>query len=218
MASGSDNPAALRPGRWLQFSLRSLVVVVLLSGLFLGRYGIRRLEMAREREAIAELQRYGADVQFHEGRAVGVSFSGAGFHADAIAAMGRLPRLQRLVFIDTALDDAALKRISALEGLQQLLVLHADITDDGLRHLAHLRNLRTLRLDQTQVTDEGLRHVSRLPYLERLDLAGARITDAGLAPLADLPRLKQLFLSGAPVTDAGIQSLQERLPHAKIVR
>jgi hypothetical protein len=215
-ASASDAPVSRTPNR-LQFGLRSLLLATLVGGLLLGRYGIRQYELAQEKAALRELQRYGADVQFYGGRAVGVSFSGASFHDDALAALDRLPRLQRLVFIDTALGDRGLAAVSQAQNLEQLLLLDSQVTDRGLPHLEKLHRLKTLRLDHAPITDEGLTHLARLVTLERLDLIGTRITDAGLMRLAELGRLEQLYLNQTAVTDAGAQRLQQRLPDTKIV-
>jgi hypothetical protein len=206
------------PPRKLQFSLRSLVITMIFCGLLLGRYGIRRHEAAQEKDALIELQSLGADVQLHEERVVGVSFSGPGPPAKFLELLNRLPRLQRLVLIDTHLTDAGLGKISEQGSLEQLLLLGANITDNGLAHLAQLTELKTLRLDNTQIGDEGLKHVRRLGRLERLDLVGTRVTDAGLEHLAGLAQLRQLYLNGTAVTEEGVNRLQERLPEAKIVR
>jgi hypothetical protein len=216
--STADNAPAVSPPRRLQFSLRSLVIVMVICGLLLGRYGIRRYEVAREEAAWSELQAYGADGQFQEGRVVGVSFSGKGPPPEALALLDRLPRLERLVFIDSNLDDAGLERIAELQGLEQLLLLGADITDDGLAPLAQLNELRILRLDNTQIGDDGLESLGRLHRLERLDLAGTRVTDAGLKHLTSLSRLERLYLNGAAVTEDGAAWLEQQLPQAKIVR
>jgi hypothetical protein len=216
MESTANNaPAA--SGR-LQFSLRSLLVVMVLCGLLLGRYGIRRYELSREEAALAELQAHGADVQFHQAHAVGVSFSGSAPPVKTLELLQRVPRLQRLVLIDTDVSDAGLAAIGELQGLEQLLLLGADITDDGLAHVARLANLRILRLDNTQISDEGLKHLARLQYLERLDLVGTRVTDNGLQQLTRLRRLQRLYLNDTAVTEAGASWLVERLPEARIVR
>jgi hypothetical protein len=218
MEPAADDAPPTSPPRRLQFSLRSLVAAMVVCGLLLGRYGMRRYEIAREEAAVTELRAAGADVQFHKGRAVGVSFSGERVSHEVLATLDRLPRLERLVLIDSRLDDKGLEKISELAGLEQLLLLGAAITDDGLASLAGLRELRVLRLDNTTIGDDGLKHIARLEKLERLDLAGTRVTDAGLKHLAALPRLRSVYLHQTSVTDEGIAWLQQRLPEAKIVR
>jgi hypothetical protein len=207
-----------RKPRWLQFSLRALLAAMLLGGVLLGRYGIRRLEIARERDALAELQRFGADVQFHDQRVVGISFSGPRFRNPALDRVGRFPRLRRLVFIDTALNDAGLARLTQLEDLRQLLVIDAAVTDRGLAHVGRLEHLETLRLDNTQITDDGLIHLASLKNLERLELAGTRVSDRGLQRLEGLSGLESLYLRETQVTDEGVQSLQRKLPKTTVVR
>ncbi len=217
MAALEDAAPAPSRSRGPQFSLRSLLAIMLVAGLLLGRYGLQRLEAARERAALIELRESGADVQFHAGRAVGVSFSGDTFQPDAVDALSRLSHLQRLVLIDTSVNDAGLARVADLSQLEAFLLLGGAITDEGLTHVARLENLRVLRLDNTAIGDRGLERVARLHKLQRLDLVGTRVTDAGLRYLEDLPQLDRVYLHGTRVTDEGVQQLQGKRPDAKIV-
>jgi hypothetical protein len=216
-ASADEARADSPPRKW-QFSLRSLVVVMAICSLLLGRYGVRRYEIAREQAALTRLQALGGDAQFRDGRVVGISFSGKGPPEKALELLERLPELERLVFIESDLDDAGLQRIAELEALEQLLLLGARISDEGVAHIARLEELRVLRLDRTQVGDEGLRRLAPLANLERIDLAQTRVTDGGLKHLAALPSLHRVYLSGTAVTKEGAAWLERELPHATISR
>lgn len=218
MTSAEDVSLPRVGQRRYQFGLRTLVAMMLVAGVLLGRYGVGRVEQARERAVLAELEKFGADVQFHDGRVVQVSFSGARFRNEALDAARLLPQLERIVLIDTAVTDEGLRRLAGLKHLRELSVIDAPVTDEGLRHLRELTNLRRLRLDHTQVTDAGLPHLATLSQLERLDLVGTQITDDGLAPLAGLANLSQLYVNRTAVTEAGVMRLQASLPHTKISR
>jgi hypothetical protein len=57
------------------------------------------------------------------------------------------------------------------------------VTDAGLEHLKRLPQLQTLILLDTKVTDTGLERLNGLTQLRVLDLNGAQITDAGVKRL-----------------------------------
>ena len=82
------------------------------------------------------------------------------------------------------------------------------VTDRGLEHLQGLKQLRTLILDDTRITDAGLALLAGLGELEELSLQTTPITDAGIAHLARLKKLRVLSLNFVhQVTDEGIAHL-----------
>jgi hypothetical protein len=117
--------------RW-QFSLRTLLVLVLLGGLGLGLVG-RKLDQARKQlrtkqAAVAGLNTLGATLRYAP--------EGAGW----------LPRL---------LGDR-------LGPVVEVQLKGPGVTDRSLEHLEGLTSLQVLWLDGTHVTDAGLEHLKRL--------------------------------------------------------
>ena len=111
-----------------------------------------------------------------------------------------------------------------------------------LSQVSYLTQLRSLLLGGTQVTDAGRStsigcwscgsgcsavqrsrmqepsHLAGSPQLQILDLDGTRVTDAGLEDLTGLTQLATLDLSDTRVTDAAVAKLQQALPNCKITR
>jgi hypothetical protein len=86
----------------------------------------------------------------------------------------------------------------------------------GLRCLENLESLQILDLDDTQITDAELRHLENLTKIESIDLNRTNISDSGLKHLKTLTSLKSISLAHTQVTDAGISDLQKALPNLEI--
>jgi len=86
---------------------------------------------------------------------------------DAVALLGRMPRLERV------------------------FVSGEEVTDTGIEHLAGLRKLKTVGLSGTSVGDEGVRHLENLEELQQLYLTHTQVTDQGVRQLeSTLPNCK----------------------------
>jgi hypothetical protein len=206
--------------RFLRFSVRGMIVLVLVVGGGLG-WLVRSARI--QRDAVAAIEKVGGSVSYNwewsNGKSIpggkpwaprwlvdliGVDYFGHVTIAwlspplnatnATLAAVARLTRLERLVLIGTSADDAA------------------------LAHLKGLGKLSSLNLGFTQVTDAGLAHLKGLSNLSILTLRGTNVTDAGLAHLKALGKLSSLNLSFTHVKDAGIAELKRALPSLKIAR
>jgi hypothetical protein len=143
--------------RWLQYSLRTLMVLTLVCSLPCGwlAYQLRQAQEQREAgKAIEEL-----------GGSVGYEPASGGMIRTAVAWVGKL--LGQDLSVDVRSVDLALPAV----------------TDAGLTHLRGLTQLRGLYLDSTQVSDAGLVHLRGLTQLKTLDLSNTQVTDAGVAEL-----------------------------------
>ncbi len=126
--------------RWYQFSLRALLVFVLVAGTGLGWLGRWLLEPPRYRMVLFELVDFHPDINFDaDGRAVALW----NFRAS------------------NRLGDYALRNIEELTRLQRLDLSGTQVTDAGLQHLSGLTVLEELTLRETQVTDEGVKNLQQ---------------------------------------------------------
>jgi hypothetical protein len=192
------SPSTSPPSRWRQFSLRSLLLLILLCGVGLGLWSICIEPYRRQQrlvEQIAELKGVATT------EAVPTSWSsifGEGFFINIVSI--RAPRTQ--------IDDAWMAHLRDTPRLRELILNWTPIGDAGLAHIARLKDLQSLWLNGTKATDAGLIPVQGLRKLEWLSLADTKVTDQGLASLANLNRLKQLDLRGCPIGDAGMRHIQ----------
>jgi hypothetical protein len=225
-----------RSSFWLRLprrcSLRTLILLVLVAGLLLGRV-VDRIRTQRDAVRIIEHAGWGVlyDWQFiggvpdYDGQpsaprwlvdALGPDALGsvACVLADEIPmgspilpAIGRLVDLRRLEIEGPGVSDEALAHIAGLRHLQLLSLGGNDVGDSGLAHLEGMTDLEELNLNATKVGDAGLMHLRRMSELKILYLGRTRVTDAGLAHLEDFEKLIALNLTETRVTDAGLRRL-----------
>ena len=201
--------------RFLRFSVRGLIVFVVVLGAGLG-WIVRQAHI--QRDAVAAIRKAGGTVSndwewnysmWKDGKSIrggkpwaprwlvdliGTDFFG---HVAVVDCRGA-----------STATDATLAHVGPLNRLQWLTVNHASVSDAGLVHLKGLTNLSVLWLDDTQVTDVGLVHLTGLTSLSNLGLDGIHVTDAGLVHLKGLTNLSVLGLNRIQVTDAGLVHLK----------
>ena len=154
----TPSPSTPRPRRrWLQFSLRTLLVVMLVLGCGLAWFAREVEREWAQREAAVTIRKMGGRVEY-------VAVSG-GMIPTAVAWLGGL--------IDHDLSGYVAS--VSLKGTR--------VSDAGLVHLQRLTQLVELNLDNTQVSDAGLVHLQGLTQLRWLSLHETRVSDAGVAEL-----------------------------------
>jgi hypothetical protein len=191
-------PSTSPPSRWRQFSLRSLLLLILLCGIGLGLWSVYIAPYQRQRrlvEQIAELKGVATT------ETVPTSWS-------SIFGEGFFINIVRIEAPGTQIDDAWMANMRDVPRLRELNLSLTPIGDAGLAHVTRLEDLQSLWLGGTKVTDAGLVHIQALRKLEWLSLAETNVTDQGLASLANLNRLKRLYLEGCPVGDGGMRHIE----------
>ncbi len=224
----------LRKRRWLQYSVRAVLVLVTVVSLSLGWLVHRARQQAAAVEAVL---RSGGDVQYEWYFDAGArsrkpesqirAFLGAVFGDDFVR------RVTYIALGEGELHDADLERLDGLRHLEGITADNSRITDDALgflaRHaaievvslrrtrvgdetLAALRRckeIRELYIPETAVTDLGLAILDGHVNLDVVNFAGTEITDAGLTNLKAARNLRVLDLSNTKVTDAGLTQLRD---------
>jgi internalin A len=193
--------------RYLRFSVRGLIVLVLAIGLGLG-WLVRNARI--QREAVAAIERAGGSVSYDwewnnetsipGGKPwapiwlmdlIGVDYFGhvttvrlSRFETSSIfSQIGRLARLQRLRLVAPSFSDAGMAHLNKLTELTSLDLRGTNVTDAGLMHLAGLTKVSVLNLDDTQVSDAGLLHLRGLRNLEWLGISRTNVSDDGMNEL-----------------------------------
>lgn len=195
--------------RWLQFSLRGLLVVLTLAGIWLGRHVER---VRRQKCAIGVWASHGAEIGFR--------------HELVRSKSGMLYFDSRL----TPPGPAAARRLLGDEHFESVirlrLVTSQKITEEDFAALAGFPDLQTLEIyARFQITNNATRHLCGFRRLERLVLANADgasdasgISDKCLNDLGNLASLRELFLLDGAFSDADVAKLRRALPECKIVR
>ena len=230
MAADREKPPKRRLR--LQFSLRGLLLLVTVFGLWLGWYTDRA---NRQRQAVAAIRATGGilcydyEVKGFQNiyRLLRAEYSAGGgdiflagerptdiFEPPGPAWLSRtvgtdyLARVVQADLTKLQASDDAVKYVSGLSSLQDLW-LPSRMTDAGLANLEGLARLRILTAVDMQVTDAGLMHIERLTDLRTLRLEGPAITDSGLYHLRKLSELQLLSLNGSHITGPGLEHLNE---------
>jgi Leucine Rich repeat len=192
-----SKPASRRWRRYLRFSVRGLIVVVLVVGGWLG-WIVRGARI--QREAVAAITRAGGRVAYDWERRDGKDIpGGAPWAPRRIVDQAGVDYFGRASFVSLPMFFARTRNPE----------IFGEVTNDNDLVMAHVGCLVTLlELDIPSVSDAGLATVNGLCRLKILRCSGACITDAGLAHLKDLPQLSTLELSDNQITDSGMLHLR----------
>jgi len=145
--------------RWYQFSLRTLLIAVLVLGVFLGWLGSGLQRARKNRQAEAQIRSVTAS------RDLGVSYSRAKGEPNWLQKLLGDPGAIRIQKVRMGWNtENALKHLQGLQDmlhaweldLNPLNSRHVEVTDAGLEHLTEATGLGYVCVAGTQVTDEGV--------------------------------------------------------------
>ncbi len=203
--------------RWLQFSLRTLMVLVVIVSLPLGWFAYR-LNLAREQRAVIDaIHALGGSTEYdgESGSYTEGSYPSMAFGLDSLG-FPDPPGCPALVWLRRCLGEDFFVRIVGVQG-------ESDAVLERAARLPHLSSLSVGPLHRKPyasypVTDAGLEYLKGSSQLRTVMLNQTRVTDAGLTHLRGLTQLQYLNLSGNQVTAAGVAELQKALPNLRISR
>jgi hypothetical protein len=239
MSTDQANLVSLAWRRFLRFSVRGLIVLVLVIGAGLGwitrqahiqRHAVLAITKAQghayydidpgveafPRNRLSAWRRLiseyiGIDFVFHV-TSVDLFVTPHNNDAEfqqAITHLEELAKLQQLNLSGKSVTDGDLARVASLKHLEVLMLQNSGISDAGLTHVRDLTNLREIYITNAPIGDEGLNHFRTLPNLRYLTYRVTRLTDAGMERLKELGGLEVLHLGNAQVSDAGVRHLIE---------
>ena len=183
--------------RWHQFSLRTLLLAVLVLSLPLSWFAVRTEQARKQRNAVEAIEELGGWVYY--------DYQWDGIGPQAPTEPSELPWVRESWGEDFFSDVTFVQ------------LINVGATDADLQCLQGLPNIRILGLDNNQIGDAGLKHLEGLDNLQWLDLGYTRISDKGLKHLERLTSLRWLDLTRTQVTPEGVKKLQEALPACEIV-
>jgi hypothetical protein len=151
-------PTTPKPRRpWPQYSLRTLLVLVVVLGCVCGWLASKIIRAREQREAVKAIEELGGRVDWKP--------ASGGMIRTAAAWVGKL------MGGDWSVDVAA------------VYLTGTPVTDAGLEHLRGLTQLTGLNLSSTRVTDAGLERLRGLMQLTGLELRSTQVSDAGVNAL-----------------------------------
>jgi len=211
--------------RWFQFSICSLLVLVVVVAIPYSWLAVEMQRASEQRKAVEGIERLGECVAYgykfdrHGGQWPLLSeelpgslwlrrLLGDDFFADVVGVSAH----------ESEVNDAILEHLRVLPRLREVCLQSCQVSEKGVEFVGDLANLRELLLDGSNVSDEGLEHIAGLIQLDTLQLADTHVTDSGLEHLTRLAQLQFLDLSGTQVTNEGVKKLQQALPNCEIMR
>jgi internalin A len=192
--------------RYLRFSIRGLIVLVLVIGAGLG-WLVRSARI--QREAVAAIQKAGG-FAFYDEQMRGPTQARGRSAAWLDVIRTRIDRnyFSDVVFVQNgtaaSTDDELFVHISHLRRVAKLNLYWRTVTDSRFAWLRNLTSLETLMLQDVSVTGSGLAAVENMKDLRSLLIYGSRITDEGLVHLRGLDSLRTLGIGDCSISDAGM--------------
>jgi hypothetical protein len=136
----------------------------------------------------------------------------------AMAAAGRLHRLQHLSVAFTPVSNSGMDHLRALTGLERLKLAYLDgTTAEAYTPIEALTRLRTLELESLPLTDAELSFLQHLTELRTLELEQVKLTDAGMVYLKGLIHLRTLTLDSVAISSAGLDYLRA-MSHLSVLK
>lgn len=137
--------------RWLQFSLRTLLIFVTFCAIPCSWLAIKLQHVKREKQVAREIESLGGYVIWSE-------------PTDHM-----FPSVYHAILGRTKVSDAWLVNLNDLKELRSLNLQETAITDAGLENLKGMTQLKTLFLGDTKITHEGAKKLKQaLPNCEFL--------------------------------------------------
>ena len=241
------NPCTEQPPkparRWLRFSLRSMLLLVVVIAIPMG-WKVNRAR--NQRVVVAELQTMHAEIvydyqivkvkggwdygnlpppgpiwltdllgkeYFFDVYSVGVW--GPYVTDETLALIAKLPEVADVsIGGQNRITDGGLAHFAGMHNLEVVALYSDRITGTGLVHLAKLKRLKSL-CAMGWINDSSLGHISMLGRLELLNIYGAtQITDEGLAHISKLHNLRKFIIVKSGSADSEyIQVSDEGLVH-----
>jgi hypothetical protein len=224
----TDSPSKPRR-RWLRFSLRFLLLFVVVVAVPLG-WKMNRVH--HQRLVLAEVKKLNGQVLFDYQVTPPPQYEPPGprwlknlvgddvftnVHSitidnpratdDTLASIVTLPRLEGVKIVSDGVSDTGLLHFARAKDLTALEIGSRKLTDAGLATLTGLKRLNKLSLVlwEPKNTDAGLSHIAELAHLEMLTIDARNVSSDALARIVKLPKLIVLFIDSPFITDADLE-------------
>jgi hypothetical protein len=221
--------ALKRKRRWYQFSLRTMMIGVVIVAIPCAWLGRKINKKRHEREAVADIIKAGGIVVYDyqkpslktgqtfkpveepNGPALLRNLLGENFFSEVYAVYHN----------NATLSDDEIKLLERFPHLQDLNLSGCHISAVGFARIANLTSLRDLALGGIrppagELAGFDFRQLKALTQLTGLALGNTSVSDRDLPHLKELTQLTNLFLYDTNVTDAGLEELKG-LIHLRIL-
>lgn len=223
-----DSPK--RALRWFRprVSLRALLVVVALFGLFFAYLGMKWRAGKRQEAAVAALQLAGGACGFDYRLKNAPPDTDSPKQATWVPEwlrdlLGRhfFEKVQSIGMGNPHLDpakpkttDETMQLLEQFPRLREFELLRSDVTDRGVSQLEHCPEMHHLSFwDNKYITPEAMKSIKKLRRLHTLYLDGVLNSEEGIAHIKELPQLRELligdFREESTITNAALKHIGE---------
>ncbi|PQO46273.1 hypothetical protein C5Y93_09815 [Blastopirellula marina] len=197
-----------RKRRWLSFSVRGLLLLILIVSVGLG-FLARDLYQFRQRQAVVRrIEANGGSVNlpFYE---IGDPFETSNRSDVRLSEEQRRTLYQQWVIwfadediykrpwgasIAHADDEPLFLGLEYFPELFQLTIGPGTLSDASMESICRLKSLQQIRLHETQMTKQQVGRLASLPELTEIEFHGAATTPEALSQLGHIPRLETVRL------------------------
>ncbi|PQO36577.1 hypothetical protein [Blastopirellula marina] len=235
MEENVDSHQHVSRRRWLSFSIRGMLLLILVISVPLAWIG-RDLWQSRLEEAVVLRvnRNYGSVTYDYQeenlfipseppGNRLLRSIFGNHLYArvvsivalnplgnDTIVKFPDLRSLETLQLGSETLDDEAIEALVQIPKLQRLILKNTEITPQQLHRLAESRSIESIWLEQSCTTDDHLLELQHFPNLSQVQIWDSPATDTGLESLVAIKNLTDLAIVKMPeATDRSFSQLQK---------
>lgn len=211
--------------RWFRFSLRTLLLLVTVLGVWLG---LHMQAVRRQKESIAAIKNIGGwcyyDFQDRSAQQLEPDLAATSPLPGWLCNLFGNDFFHNITDINLVYEESApgkrqendrgtgedLKCLSGFPRLKQLALSRNQASDTGLFYIGQLKHLESLVIwDAILVSDAGVAHLSNLGQLRFIHLSNSKITDDSLKTFAAMPSLEGLSLQENHFTDRGLVYLSQ---------
>jgi hypothetical protein len=220
--------------RLFQFTLRELLLFVLLAAAACSWWRVNHNRRTREKEIIARFAKRGSLVfcidkyggpeilektlgrdlldDFYAVAACRGDLWDKQDYEETMSCIDNLPSLESVEFGDFGRKDAAvidqwLSRMTTLKNLQTLNLSGSKLADSGVEIISRMSRLTELLISETSISNRGIQSLRSLSLLETLRVDHTSIDDGAGDTLSQLKNLTDLDVSSTKLTDKSVVRL-----------
>lgn len=225
----STSPHTKPRRRWVQFSLRTLFLLVCLVCVLAAAVSYFMWQGRKQQMAVDAILQAGGNVYYDY--QMDEQYSEPNTLADAQPADPWPPWIESFLGHDTLysvaavdfstpdeLGEEAFTALGALRGVKFLFLSSPSVSDDSLRHLAHWHSLETLILRCHNVHGDTLDFLENNPNLQTVEVTSCVISRHGLECIAKVTGLRSLTVTLGSDDDLNYLPQLKQLEYVSLLR
>lgn len=214
--SESTSSTKQRPKRrrWLTFSIRGLMVLVLIAAIGMGWIASMRTQHQREKAIANQIEALDGTVQWNS-RSVSSRMLDPFSPEPTQYEQWRAwllgddvdSRINRVIF-EKACPAELFAELHNLEALTELMIVNGSVSDASCEAISNLASLTDISLVDTEISAKQLEKISSLPNVNHIYITHASVTKENVKLLAKFPNLTTLSICSSQIPAEGLACLR----------